>query len=66
MPRYKNVIILDRKRLNEEYHEAHFARVWAVPRIIRNPRGAAAVKDVIDQIPQVKADLDAKLGRWES
>ncbi len=73
MARNPNLIVfLDRDRLNREYYEAlrqrtgwnrEAARYEPVhPRIIANPRGAAAVKAVIDQIPRVRADLDKKKG----
>lgn len=49
---------IDRAKLDEEYWQAKYARLDGWSRIIANPRGAAAVKEVIDQIPRVKADLD--------
>lgn len=48
----------DRAKLNEEYWQAYFNRLDGPPRIIANPSGAAAVKEVLDQIPRVRADLD--------
>ena len=44
-------------KLNSEFYRAQAVRKYQPVRIIRNPRVATALFDVIEQIPRVKADL---------
>lgn len=59
MPRLPDLFVPNRDKMREEYRIAHAERraEGGNVRLIRNPKGAEAVAEVIEQIPGVKADL---------
>lgn len=58
MPRLRDLYVPNREKLTAEYWRARDQTLReSNVRLIANPKGAAAVSAVLDQIPRVKADL---------